>query len=58
MRTEKEPSQEELLPLYQLLHEFRNWNKDWDTFMAKKPESADDFVLYLYKRYKVEKIKV
>ena len=39
--------------IYRMLHEFRNWNKDWDTFMTKKPDSADDFVAMLAKKYEV-----
>ena len=42
--------------VYKMLHEFRNWNRDWDTFMAKKakkPKSADQFVAVLAKKYEV-----
>jgi hypothetical protein len=39
--------------IYKMLHEFRNWNRDWDTFMAKKPKSADQFVAMLAKKYEV-----
>ena len=43
--------------IYKMLHEFRNWNREWDTFMAKKPESADEFVKHLAKRYVVAPIQ-
>ena len=39
--------------IYKMLHEFRNWNRDWDTFMTKKPKSADQFVAMLAKKYEV-----
>ena len=39
--------------IYKMLHEFRNWNRDWDTFMAKTPKSADQFVAMLAKKYDV-----
>ena len=39
--------------VYKMLHEFRNWNKDWDTWVSKKPDTADDFVKHLAKRYEV-----
>lgn len=39
--------------IYKMLHEFRNWNRDWDTFMAKKPKNADQFVAMLAKKYEV-----
>ena len=43
--------------IYKMLHEFRNWNREWDTFMAKKPESADEFVKHLARRYAVSPIQ-
>jgi len=44
--------------IYKMLYEFRNWNRDWDTFiwdtfMVKKPKSADHFVAMLAKKYEV-----
>ena len=42
--------------IYKMLHEFRNWNREWDIFMAKKPDSADVFVKSLAKQYEVKPI--
>ena len=39
--------------IYIMLHEFRNWNKDWDTWMTKKPDRADEFVRILATKYTV-----
>jgi hypothetical protein len=39
--------------IYRMLHEFRNWNRDWDKSMTKKPDSVDDFVAMLAKKYEV-----
>lgn len=39
--------------IYKMLHEFRNWNKDWDLWMVRKPNNADDFVKHLATRYEV-----
>lgn len=39
--------------IYAMLHEFRTWNREWDTFMRTKPQSADDFVEHLSKLYEV-----
>lgn len=37
-----------------MLHEFRNWNREWDTYFAKHPKNVDEFAELLSKRYKVE----
>lgn len=42
---------------YKVLHEFRNWNKEWDSMFAKKPDSVDKFIEELSKKYKIEEIK-
>ena len=39
--------------VYRMLHEFRNWNKEWDLYMAKNPKNSDDFVAMLAKKYEV-----
>ena len=36
-----------------MLHEFRNWNRDWDNYMSKNPKSVDEFVKLLSKKFKV-----
>ncbi len=41
--------------IYSMLHDFRNWNRDWDTFMKEKPQTADEFVEHLSKKYTVKK---
>jgi len=41
--------------LYEMLHECRNWNKEWDTFCTKKPDSVDEFVKMLSNKYTVTK---
>ena len=42
--------------IYRMLHEFRYWNKDWDTFMTNKPKDVDQFVAMLAKKYEVTPI--
>lgn len=39
--------------IYRMLHEFRNWNREWDLHMAKNPKNADEFVAMLAKKYEV-----
>ena len=39
--------------IYIMLHEFRNWNKDWDTWMTKNPDGVDEFVRILATKYTV-----
>ncbi len=39
-----------------MLHEFRNWNREWDTYFAKHPKNVDEFAELLSKRYKVERV--
>jgi hypothetical protein len=36
--------------LYAMLHEFRNWNRDWDLYMSRRPIDVDDFVERLSKK--------
>lgn len=38
--------------IFKMLHEFREWDRDWDKFSdKKKPISADEFVKQLSKKY-------
>jgi hypothetical protein len=37
-----------------MLHEFRNWNREWDTYFLKHPKNVDEFAELLSRRYKVE----
>ena len=39
-----------------MLHEFRNWNREWDTYFTKHPKNVDEFAELLSKRYKVERV--
>lgn len=39
-----------------MLHEFRNWNREWDIYFAKYPKNVDEFAKLLSKRYKVERV--
>ena len=39
--------------IYNMLHEFRRWNKDWDLYMKNKPMNADEFVQNLSKKYTI-----
>lgn len=39
--------------IYRMLHDFRNWNREWDLYMAHHPDSADEFVEILHKKYTV-----
>lgn len=39
-----------------MLHEFRNWNREWDIYFAKRPKDVDEFAKLLSKRYKVERV--
>ena len=39
--------------IYRMLHEFRNWNREWDLYMVKNPKNADEFVAMLAKKYEV-----
>ena len=39
--------------IYRMLHDFRNWNRDWDKWMSKKPDDVDKFVESLSKKYSV-----
>jgi hypothetical protein len=39
-----------------MLHEFRNWNREWDIYFAKQPKNVDEFAELLSKRYKVERV--
>lgn len=41
--------------IYEMLHTFRNWNREWDTWMKNKPKTADDFVNELAKNFDVRK---
>ena len=40
--------------IYAMLHEFRNWNREWDLYMRRNPDDADKFVDKLDKKYVVE----
>jgi hypothetical protein len=44
--------------IYVMLHEFRNWNREWDLYMSKHPIDASVFAMSLSKKFKVEKINV
>ena len=39
-----------------MLHEFRNWNREWDIYFLKHPKNIDEFAELLSKRYKVERV--
>jgi hypothetical protein len=41
-----------------MLHEFRNWNREWDIYFAKHPKNVDEFAKLLSKRYKVKRVNV
>ncbi len=41
-----------------MLHEFRNWNREWDLYMVTHrsgPKGVDAFVEHLNKRWSVKK---
>jgi len=39
---------------HKMLHDFRNWNRDWDLYMKNNPIDADKFVEQLSKQYEVK----
>lgn len=45
----------DLEPAYELLHEFRNWNREWDLAIGQNPENADEFVKSLSQKYNITK---
>lgn len=51
---EKELRQNDVSAIYQMLHDFRNWNREWDLYMSSKPDDVDEFVQKLSKKYEVK----
>jgi len=43
--------------IYAMLHDFRNWNRDWDVYMSQNQLDADDFVKHLAKKWIVNPSK-
>jgi hypothetical protein len=39
--------------LYNMLHRFRDWNREWDLVIHHFPEDVDGFVSFLDKQYNV-----
>lgn len=42
---------------YELFHDIRNWNKEWDSFLGKgvSPKNIDLFIEEIEKRYTLVK---
>ena len=36
-----------------MLHEFRNWNREWDLNFSHNPDSVDKFAEHLSKRFTI-----
>ncbi len=51
MKTAKE--EDNLENVYRLLHDFRNWNREWDINFSKHPENVDDFAKSIAKKYSI-----
>ena len=41
--------------IYAVLHQFRNWNREWDKVIKSNAKSVDDFVIELAKTWEVNK---
>lgn len=41
--------------IYAMLHEFRNWNREWDISFTKNPDNVDEFAKRLSQRFMVSR---